>query len=124
MSHRPQNFEDMNKDTNSFAEHLEKLARDMEYPPLNGGPTKEEIINALKAAADVIGDYEIEERTDSENADRVEELESAIEDAADEAGEILIDLRLAVESGELPTCKTVEDMETQLMKIRSDLRRA
>ena len=114
----------MNKDTNSFAEHLEKLARDMEYPPLNGGPTKEEIINALKAAADVIGDYEIEERTDSENADRVEELESAIEDAADEAGEILIDLRLAVESGELPTCKTVEDMETQLMKIRSDLRRA
>ena len=114
----------MNKDTNSFAEHLEKLARDMEYPPLNGGPTKEEIINALKAAADVIGDYEIEERTDSENADRVEELESAIEDAADEAGEILIDLRLAVESGELPTCKTVEDMETQLMEIRSDLRRA
>ena len=114
----------MNKDTNSFAEHLEKLARDMEYPPLNGGPTKEEIINALKAAADVIGDYEIEERTDSENADRVEELESAIEDAADKAGEILTDLRLAVESGELPTCKTTEDIETQLMEIRSDLRRA
>ena len=114
----------MNKDTNSFAEHLEKLARDMEYPPLNGGPTKEEIINALKAAADVIDDHEIEERTDSENADRVEELESAIEDAADKAGEILTDLRLAVESGELPTCKTTEDIETQLMEIRSDLRRA
>lgn len=100
------------------------MARDMEYPPLNGGPTQEEIINALKAAADVIDDHETEESTDSENADRVEELESAIEDAADKAGEILIDLRLAVESGELPTCKTVEDMETQLMKIRSDLRRA
>ena len=100
------------------------MARDMEYPPLNGGPAQEEIIRALKAAADVIGDYEIEERTNSENADRVEELESAIEDAADNVNEILIDLRLAVRSGEIATCKTLEDMETKLMKIRSDLRRA
>ena len=114
----------MNTNNETFAEHLEKLARDMEYPPLNGGPTQEEIINALKAAADVIGDYEIEERTDSENADKVEELESAIEDAADIVNEILIDLRLAVRSGEIPTCKTVENMETELMQIRSDLRRA
>ena len=70
----------MNTDTNGFAERLEKMARDMEYPPLNGGPTQEEIIGALKAAAEVIDDYEAEESTNSENTDRVEELESAIED--------------------------------------------
>ena len=114
----------MNTDNNSLSESLEKLARDMEYPPLNGGPTPEEIIGALKAAADAIGEYEYEADEQEENAERVEELEGAIEDAADKVNEILTDLRLAVESGEIPTCKTVEDMETQLIEIRSDLRGA
>lgn len=113
----------MNTNNETFAEHLEKLARDMEYPPLNGGPTQEEIIGALKAAADVIDDHETEESTDSGNADRVEELESAIEDATDKLDDILISLSLAMKSGEIPTCKTIEDIETQLMEIRSDLRR-
>jgi hypothetical protein len=54
----------------------------------------------------------------------VEELESVIEDADDKIDDILINLSLAVESGELPACKTLEDMETKLMEIRSDLRRA
>ena len=112
----PQNNKSMNTNNETFAEHLEKLARDMEYPPLNGGPTKEEIINALKAAADVIGDYETEESTNSEHADRVEELESAIEDATDKLDDILVSLRLAM--------KSVENMEAELMQIRSDLRRA
>ena len=113
----------MNTDTNGFAERLEKMARDMEYPPLNGGPTQEEIIGALKAAAEVIDDHETEESTNSENADRVEELESAIEDATDKLNDILISLSQAMKSGEIPTCKTTEDIETQLMEIRSDLRR-
>ena len=109
--------QDMNTNNETFAEHLEKLARDMEYPPLNGGPTKEEIINALKAAADVIGDYETEESTNSEHADRVEELESAIEDATDKLNDLhRMLLRLAM--------KSVENMEAGLMQIRSDLRRA
>ena len=110
----------MNTNNETFAEHLEKLACDMEYPPLNGGPTQEEIIGVLKAAADVIDDHEIE----TEHADRVEELESAIEDATDKLDDILISLSLAMKSGDLPACKTTEDIETQLMEIRSDLRRA
>lgn len=120
----PQNNKSMNTNNETFAEHLEKLARDMEYPPLNGGPTQEEIIGALKAAADVIDDHETEESTNSEHADRVEELESAIEDVTDKLDDILSDLRLAMKSGEIPTCKTIEDIETQLIEIRSDLRRA
>ena len=119
----PQYNKSMNTNNETFAEHIEKLARDMEYPPLNGGPTQEEIIGALKAAADVIDDHETEESTDSENADRIEGQESAIEDAADKIDDILINLSLAVESGEIPTCKTTEDIETQLMEISSDLRR-
>lgn len=114
----------MNTDNNSFAESLEKMARDMQYPPLNGGPTQEEIIKALSTAAEIIGEHEYNEHENEENADRVEELESAIEDAADKIDDILINLSLAMESGELPTRKTTEDIETTLMEIRSDLRRA
>ena len=114
----------MNKDTNTFAERLEKMARDIQYQPYNGGPTQEEIIEALQAAADIIGEYEHDESQSAEDADRVEELESAIEDATDKLDDILIDLGLAMKSGELPACKTTEDIETTLMEIRGDLRRA
>lgn len=122
MFHNPEN-NSMNTDTNSFAERLEKMARDIQYQPYNGGPTQEEIIEALQAAADLIGEYEHDESQSSEDADRIEELESAIEDATDKLDDILIDLSLAMKSGELPTCKTTEDIETTLMEIRSDLRR-
>lgn len=114
----------MNTDNNSLSESLEKLARDMEYPPLNGGPTPEEIIGALKAAADAIGEYEYEADEQEENADRIEELEGAIEDAADKADDALVILSLAVKSGELPKCKPVEELLKTLMEIISDLRRA
>ena len=114
----------MNTDNNSFAESLEKMARDMQYPPLNGGPTQEEIIKALSTAAEIIGEHEYNEHENEENADRVEELESAIEDATDKIDDILITLSLAMNSGELPKSLTLENIETTLMEIRSDLRRA
>ena len=123
MFHNPEN-NSMNTDTNSFAERLEKMARDIQYQPYNGGPTQEEIIKALSTAAEIIGEHEYNEHENEENADRVEELESAIEDAADKIDDILINLSLAMNSGELPTRKTTEDIETTLMEIRSDLRRA
>lgn len=114
----------MNTDNNSFAESLEKMARDMQYPPLNGGPTQEEIIRALNTAAEIIGEHEYNEHENEENADRVEEQESAIEDATDKIDDILINLSLAMKSGELPKSLTLENIETTLMEIRSDLRRA
>lgn len=114
----------MNTDNNSFAESLEKMARDMQYPPLNGGPAQEEIIKALSTAAEIIGEHEYDEHENEENADRVEELESAIEDATDKLDGILINLSLAMASGELPKSLTLENIETTLMEIRSDLRRA
>lgn len=114
----------MNTDNNSLSESLKKLARDMEYPPLNGGPTPEEIIGALKAAADAIEEYEYEADEQEENAERVEELESIIEYAVDKADDIQIIPGLAVASGELPECKSVEECEKKIMEIISDLRRA
>ena len=71
----------MNTSNNSLAEHLEKMARDMEYPPLNGGPTQEEIINALKASAEIIGEYEHDE-------DLMEDLEDFAAAAQEETEKI------------------------------------
>ena len=103
---------------------LEDTIRELKYPPLSGKPTEADILVTLDMALNFILSDEVDPDEYAEAQDRIEELESAIEDAADKAEEILTDLRLAVESGEIPTCKTVEDMETQLMEIRSDLRRA
>ena len=105
-------------------EDIDKAVRDTQYPPVQGGPTKDELTELLRGAAGTIEDLDMQMTGMENQADRVEELESVIEDAADNVNEILIDLRLAVRSGEIATCKTLEDMETKLMEIRSDLRRA
>ena len=86
----------MNTDNNSLAESLERMARDMEYPPLNGGPTQEEIIGALKAAADAIGEYEYDESLiedledlSSEALESIDKLRDTIKEAADDLEECL-----------------------------------
>lgn len=114
----------MTTKTKRQLEDIDKAVRDTQYPPVQGGPTKDELSELLRGAAGTI-EYLDMLMTGMENqADRVEELESVIEDADDKIDDILINLSLAVESGELPACKTLEDMETKLMEIRSDLRRA
>lgn len=105
-------------------EDIDKAVRDTQYPPVQGGPTKDELTELLRGAAGTIEDLDMQMTGMENQADRVEELESVIEDADDKIDDILINLSLAVESGELPACKTLEDMETKLMEIRSDLRRA
>lgn len=104
-------------------EDIDKAVRDTQYPPVQGGPTKDELSELLRGAAGTIEDLDSQLDEIEEQADRVEDLESAIGDATDKIDDILFNLSLAVESGELPACKTLEDMETQLMEIRSDLRR-
>ena len=86
----------MKTNNETFAEHLEKMARDMEYPPLNGGPTQEEIINALKASAEIIGEYEHDEDLmadledfAAEAQDETEKIKSIIAEAIDDFQECL-----------------------------------
>ena len=116
----------MNTHNNSLAEHLEKLARDMEYPPLNGGPTQEEIIGALKAAADVIGEYEHDEELieDLEDLSRealenIDKLRDTIKEVTDDLEECIEYERYIVEIECLG-----EDQMHRLIAIQEKLRRA
>ena len=110
MSHRPEinSKNDMYTiNTDNIVESLEKMANDIQYPPLNGGPTQDEILAMLRAAAD-----------------RAEEQERAVEDAADKLDDIVINLTLAQASGELGESKALEAILGAIMEVRSDLREA
>ena len=114
----------MNTVSNSFAESLEKLARDIQYPPMNGGPTQDEIINSLRAAADIIDEYEEADDALEEATERAEELEEIIRENADNIDAVLIGMSLAVKSGELPENATTESLQNLLSNIHNNLRRA
>ena len=114
----------MNTVSNSFAESLEKLARDIQYPPMNGGPTQDEIINSLRAAADIIDEYEEADDALEEATERAEELEEIIRKNADNIDAVLIVMSLAVKAGELPENATTESLQNLLSKIHTNLRRA
>lgn len=98
----------------NIVESLEKMANDIQYPPLNGGPTQDEILAMLRAAADVI---------DGQESD-IDELESAVTEASDKLDDIVINLTLAQASGELGESKALEAIQGAIMEVRSDLRRA
>ena len=113
---------EINSKNDNIVESLEKMANDIQYPPLNGGPTQDEILAMLRAAANVIDELEHAIAEQAEAADRVEELEGAVGDAANKLDDI--DLTLARASGDLGESKTLEAILTTIMEVRSDLRRA
>ena len=129
MSHqgrKPNTESIMNTDNNSLAEHLERMARDMEYPPLNGGPTQEEIIGALKGAADIVGEYEhdeslIEDLEDlsGEALESIDQLRNTIKKAADDIEECIEVERETIE------LEHWDDFQlNRLIAIQNTLRRA
>lgn len=120
----------MNTDNNSLAEHLERMARDMEYPPLNGGPTQEEIIGALKAAADIVGEYEHDENLIEDLEDLSDEvlesndkLRSALREASDKLDGVYLEMMKANRAGELTGAKVGVIMD-RLMELIEEIRRA
>ena len=109
----------MNTVSNSFAESLEKLARDIQYPPMNGGPTQDEIISSLRAAADIIDEYEEADDALEEANERAEELEELIKEALDDLQECIEHERYTIEV----ECWD-EDQLIRLTAIQDKLRRA
>lgn len=120
----------MEQNTNQMTDRerqLEAIAqavRETEYPPLNGGPTIQDLAGLLKGAAatieklgDLVDDLEY-------NGERRDELQDAINVAVDKLEDIDIDLTLAQASGELGESKALKAIQDVIMEVRSNLRGA
>lgn len=108
----------------NIVESLEKMANDIQYPPLNGGPTKDDILAMLRGASAVIAEQESYIDDQDEATDRAEELESAVTEASDKLDDIVIKLTLAQASGELGESKALEAIQNDIMAVRYNLRGA
>lgn len=105
-------------------DEIDKAVRDVKYPPLNGGPTLEDLAGLLEGAAATIEELGDEVDGLEETSDRCEELQETIDGAADKVDDVITDLNIAVASGKLGMCKELEEILGRLMEVRSDLRRA
>ena len=103
---------------------IDKAIRDTEYPPLHGKPTLEDLAGLFKGAAATIEELADQVDEDENNAERCEELQTAINDAVDKLDDVIINLTLAQASGELADCKALEAIQGAVQAVRSDLRRA
>lgn len=108
----------------NIVESLEKMANDIQYPPLNGGPTKDDILAMLRGASAVIAEQESYIDDQDEATDRVKELESAVEEAVDKLDDIDTDLTLARAYGEIGESKALEAIQMSIMAVRYNLREA
>lgn len=72
MFHNYQNFEDMKHE--KLLERIDHMIYQMKYPPLNGGPDKEEIIDMLWAC------YNAQDN-DEDHKDEADDLNDILDDA-------------------------------------------
>lgn len=108
-------------------EDIEQAIRETQYPPLNGGPTTEDLVGLLKGAAGTI--EELEELVDEKDAtdERCDDLQEAINEAVDKLDNEILDIKgiIAEYDQYMGVClrKAMERVNDTLMEIRSDLRR-
>lgn len=101
---------------------IDQAIRETEYPPLNGGPTIEDLVGLLKGAAATIEELGDQVDEMEESADRCDELQDAVEDAVNELEDVIVvleDIKLIATPEDW--MKDMEDAITKLRCIRSDL---
>jgi DNA repair exonuclease SbcCD ATPase subunit len=111
---------------------IDQAIRETKYPPLNGGPTIEDLVGLLEGAAATIEELGDQVDEMEELSDRCDELQDAINDAVNELEDVILDLselseglkKTAEEPQERMICKALEEIEDKIRKIYSDLRRA
>ena len=107
-------------------EDIDKARRAVKYPPLNGGPTIEDLSGLLKGAAATIKELSGQVDEAEETSERCDELQDAINEAIDKLEDIVLDLESIPDSADSYYAwrRTVEAPITQLRCVYSDLRRA
>ena len=101
-------------------EDIDQAIRETEYPPLNGGPTIQDLAGLLKGAAATIEELGDQVDEMEASADRCDELQDAVNELEDVIV-VLEDIKLIATPEDWK--KDMEDAITKLRCIRSDLRR-
>lgn len=105
---------------------IDQAIRETEYPPLNGGPTIEDLVGLLDGAAATIEELGDQVDEMEETVERCDELQDAINDAVNDLGDVIVELEdIADFLDAFPEDwkKDMEDAITKLRCIHSDLRR-
>ena len=106
---------------------INQAIRETEYPPLNGGPTIQDLAGLLKGAAATIEKLGDQVDEMDETADRCDELQDAIDVAVDKLDDEILDIKGIITENDryMGVClrKAMERINDTLMEIRSDLRR-
>lgn len=106
---------------------IDQAIRETEYPPLNGGPTIQDLAGLLKGAVATIEELGDQVDEMDETAERCDELQDAINDAVDKLDDEILDIRSIIEEYDryMGVClrKAIEKIKDTLKEIRSDLRR-
>ena len=104
---------------------IDRAIRETEYPPLNGGPTIEDLVGLLKGAAATIEELGDQVDEMDETAERCDELQDAIDDAVNKLDDEILDIKGIIAEYDMGVClrKEIEQINGTLMEIRSDLRR-
>ena len=105
-------------------EAIEQAIRETEYPPLNGGPTIQDLVGLLKGAAATIEELGDQVDEMDETAERCDDLQDAVEDAVNELEDVIAELEdIKLIATPEDWKKDMEDAITKLRCIRSNLRR-
>lgn len=106
---------------------INQAIRETEYPPLNGGPTIQDLIGLLKGAVATIEELGDQVDEMDETSERCDELQEAINDAVDKLDDEILDINgIIAEYDQYMGCclrKAMERVSDTLMNIHSDLRR-
>ena len=113
-------------------EDIDQAIRETQYPPLNGEPTIADLVGLLKGAAATIEELGDQVDEKDEIAERCDELQDIVDEAANELEDVIFDLselseglkKTAEEPQERMICKALEEIEGKIRAIYSDLRRA
>lgn len=103
---------------------IDQAIRETEYPPLNGGPTIQDLAGLLKGAAATIEELgdQVDEMEDC--ADRRDELQDKVNEAEEDLKGVICDLKMVIAATAPKQRKELEDILDRLREIHSDLWRA
>lgn len=100
---------------------IEKAIRQTKYPPLNGGPTVEDLVELLEGAAATIDELEEKVAELEDNAERCDELQDAITDALDTLEDVTFELEDVKEARIKELEKVIDSLVTTVRCVRSNL---